>query len=391
MKKRIAILGSTGSIGTQALEVITAYPEHFEVEVLTANNSIELLIEQAKKYQPNVVVVANECRYEVLQEALRNEPIKIFAGSKAIAEVVQMDTVDIVLTAMVGYSGLIPTFNAVKAGKQIALANKETLVVAGEIINQVAIENNARILPVDSEHSAIFQCLSGEYHNEIEKIYLTASGGPFRGYSAEQLQKVTRDDALKHPNWNMGAKITIDSASMMNKGFEAIEAKWLFGLDPEQIEVIIHPQSIVHSLVQFRDGSVKAQLGLPDMKLPILYALGYPQRLPCNFGRFSFLDYPKLTFEQPDPGNFRNLALAYEALRRGGNMPCILNAANEVVVQAFLKDQVRFVEMPDIIEQSMQKTTFIENPDLNDYIQTDKEVRLFTHSIIKSRLKIKTE
>ncbi len=389
MKKRIAILGSTGSIGTQALEVVDQYPDRFEVEVLTANNSIELLIQQAKKYQPNVVVVANENHYKVLQEALKNEPIKVYAGSSAIANVVQMDTVDIVLTAMVGYSGLIPTFNAAKAGKQIALANKETMVVAGEIINRVAIENNASILPVDSEHSAIFQCLSGEYNNEIEKIYLTASGGPFRGYSMEQLQKVTKNDALKHPNWNMGAKVTIDSASMMNKGFEIIEAKWLFGLKPEQIDVIIHPQSIVHSLVQFRDGSIKAQMGLPDMKLPILYALSYPQRLTSNFERFNFLNYPKLTFEQPDPKNFRNLALAYEALRRGGNMPCILNAANEVVVQSFLKDQLRFIEMPEIIEESMQKTKHIENPDLNDYIQTDKEVRLLTHSIIKEKLKIK--
>jgi 1-deoxy-D-xylulose-5-phosphate reductoisomerase len=390
MKKRIAILGSTGSIGTQALEVIDQYPDHFQVEVLTANNSIDLLVEQAKKYQPNVVVVANECRYEILKEALKNEPVKVYAGSEAVAEVVQMDTIDIVLTAMVGYSGLIPTFNAAKKGKQIALANKETMVVAGEIINQVAIENNAGIFPVDSEHSAIFQCLNGEFNNEIEKIYLTASGGPFRGYSMEQLQQVTKDDALKHPNWNMGAKITVDSASMMNKGFEVIEAKWLFGLKPEQIDVIIHPQSIIHSLVQFRDGSMKAQMGLPDMKLPILYAMSYPKRFPSNFERFNFLGYPELTFEAPDPKSFRNLALAYEALRRGGNMPCILNAANEVVVQAFLKDQVRFVQMPEIIEESMQKAAFIENPDLNAYIQTDKEVRLLTHSIIKEKTKIKT-
>lgn len=387
MKKRIAILGSTGSIGTQALEVVDQYPDRFEVEVLTANNSIDLLIEQAKKYKPNVVVVANECRYEILQEALKNEPVKVYAGANAVADVVQMDTVDIVLTAMVGYSGLIPTFNAAKAGKQIALANKETMVVAGEIINQVAIENNASIFPVDSEHSAIFQCLSGEFCNEIEKIYLTASGGPFRGFSMEQLEKVTREDALKHPNWNMGAKITIDSASMMNKGFEVIEAKWLFGLKPEQIDVIIHPQSIIHSLVQFRDGSIKAQMGLPDMKLPILYAMSYPERLPSNFERFNFLDYPQLTFEQPDPKKFRNLALAYEALRRGGTMPCILNAANEVVVQAFLKDQVRFVQMPEIIEECMQKAAFTENPDLNAYIQTDKEVRLLTYSIIKEKYK----
>ena len=385
MKKRLAILGSTGSIGTQALEVVDQYPDRFEVEVLTANNSIDLLIEQTKKYQPNVVVVANECRYDTLKEALKDEPVKVYAGSNAVAEVVQMDTIDIVLTAMVGYSGLIPTFNAAKAGKQIALANKETMVVAGEIINQVAIENNAGIFPVDSEHSAIFQCLAGEFYNEIEKIYLTASGGPFRGFSKEKLEKVTLEDALKHPNWNMGAKITIDSASMMNKGFEVIEAKWLFGLKPEQIDVIIHPQSIIHSLVQFCDGSMKAQMGLPDMKLPILYAMSYPERLPSNFERFNFLDYPNLSFEQPDPKIFRNLALAYEALRQGGNMPCILNAANEVVVQAFLKSRVRFVQMPDIIEESMQRATFLENPDLNAYIQTDKEVRLLTHSIIKEK------
>ncbi len=387
MKKRIAILGSTGSIGTQALEVVDQYPDRFQIEVLTANNSIDLLIEQAKKYQPNIVVVANECRYEILRDALKDEPIKVFAGSKAIAEVVQMDSVDLVLTAMVGYSGLIPTFYAAKVGKQIALANKETLVVAGEIINQTALENNASILPVDSEHSAIFQCLSGEMHNEIEKIYLTASGGPFRGFTAEQLQQVSRDNALKHPNWTMGAKITIDSASMMNKGFEVIEAKWLFGLKPEQIDVIVHPQSIVHSLVQFTDGSMKAQMGLPDMKLPILYAMNYPERLKSNFPRFNFMDYPKLTFEPADPKVFRNLALAYEALRRGGNMPCILNAANEVVVQAFLKEQIRFVEMPEIIEECMQKAAFLVNPDLNDYIQTDKDVRILCYSIVKQKSK----
>lgn len=385
MKKRIAILGSTGSIGTQALEVIDQYPDRFQVEVLTANNSIDLLIEQAKKYQPNVVVVANECRYEILKEALKDEPVKIYAGSKAVAEVVQMDTVDLVLTAMVGYSGLIPTYNAAKAGKQIALANKETMVVAGEIINQVAIENNAAILPVDSEHSAIFQCLSGEMHNEIEKIYLTASGGPFRGYSIEQIEKVSREDALKHPNWSMGSKITIDSASMMNKGFEVIEAKWLFGLKPEQIDVIVHPQSIIHSIVQFSDGSMKAQMGLPDMKLPILYAMSYPERLKSQFERFNFLDHPKFTFEPADTKVFRNLELAYEAMRQGGNMPCILNAANEVVVQAFLKEQIRFIEMPDLIEECMQKSAFLANPNLNDYIQTDKEVRVLCHSLVKQK------
>jgi len=387
MKKRIAILGSTGSIGTQCLQVVDQYPDRFEIEVLTANNNIGLLTEQTKKYKPNVVVTANENCYEALQEALRNEPVKVYAGSKAIADVVQMDSVDLVLTAMVGYAGLLPTFNAAKAGKQIALANKETMVVAGEIINKTVIENNAGILPVDSEHSAIFQCLNGEFHHEVEKIYLTASGGPFRGYSMEKLERVTAEDALKHPNWNMGTKITIDSASMMNKGFEVIEAKWLFGLKPEQIDVIIHPQSIVHSLVQFRDGSLKAQMGLPDMKLPILYAMSYPERLSSKFRRFSFINYPQLTFEQPDPKIFRNLALAYEALRRGGNMPCILNAANEVVVQAFLNGEVRFIQMPEIIEESMQKASFIENPDLNAYIQTDKEVRLLTLSIIKEKYK----
>ncbi|MGQ8337218.1 1-deoxy-D-xylulose-5-phosphate reductoisomerase [Sunxiuqinia sp. A32] len=387
MKKRIAILGSTGSIGTQALEVIAQNPDHFEVEILTANNSIELLAEQAKKFQPNMVVVANECRAKDLKEILKNEPIKIFAGKDALNQVVQLDTVDIVLTAMVGYSGLLPTLNAIKAGKHIALANKETLVVAGEIITREAVKNKVNIFPVDSEHSAIFQCLAGEHMNEIEKIYLTASGGPFRGYSQKQLERVTREDALKHPNWDMGAKITIDSASMMNKGFEVIEAKWLFDLKPEQIDVVVHPQSIIHSIVQFGDGSMKAQMGLPDMKLPIQYALNFPQRLKSTFDRFNFMDYPKLTFEQPNTKIFRNLALAFEALNQGGNMPCILNAANEVVVQAFLKEKIRFAEMPYIIEESMQKVSFIKNPVLEDYIQTDKETRLLTNSFIKQRIK----
>ena len=385
MKKRIAILGSTGSIGTQALEVIEQNPDHFEVEVLTANNNIDLLIEQSRKFKPNAVVVANECRYEILSEALKDEDIKIYAGKAALEQVVQMDSIDMVLTAMVGYSGLLPTLNAIRAGKHIALANKETLVVAGEIITREAIENKVNIYPVDSEHSAIFQCLAGEHMNEIEKIYLTASGGPFRGFSLERLQTVTTADALKHPNWDMGAKITIDSASMMNKGFEVIEAKWLFDLKPEQIDVVIHPQSIVHSLVQFRDGSMKAQMGLPDMKLPIQYAMNFPQRLPSDFKRFDFMKYPTLTFEQPDTKIFRNLALAYKAMDKGGNMPCILNAANEVVVQAFLREKIRFVEMPDIIEESMQKVAFIKNADLNDYIQTDKETRLLTTSLIKQR------
>ncbi len=383
MKKRIAILGSTGSIGTQTLEVIGQNPDHFEVEVLTANNNVDLLIEQAKLFKPNMVVVANECRYNVVREALKNEPVKVFAGREAVSQVVQLDTVDMVMAALVGYAGLIPTLNAIRAGKQIALANKETLVVAGEIITHEAVKNNVSIYPVDSEHSAIFQCLAGEHMNEIEKIYLTASGGPFRGFSEEQMAKVTTTDALKHPNWTMGAKITIDSASMMNKGFEVIEAKWLFDLKPEQIDVVVHPQSIIHSLVQFRDGSLKAQMGLPDMKLPIQYALHFPRRLASSFERFSFLKYPSLTFEQADTKIFRNLALAFEALKQGGNMPCILNAANEVVVQAFLKGKISFISMPDIVGESMQRMSFIKNPVLNDYIQTDKETRLLTASLMK--------
>lgn len=384
MSKRIAILGSTGSIGTQTLEVISKHPDQFEVEVLTANNNIDLLIEQARIYRPNVVVISNTCHYDQLKEALKNEPVKIYAGREALQQVVEMSTIDLVVTAMVGYSGLIPTCNAIKAGKHIALANKETMVVAGEIINRLAIENRVNIYPVDSEHSAIFQCLVGEFNNEIEKIYLTASGGPFRGYSLEQLKFVTKADALKHPNWDMGAKITIDSASLMNKGFEVIEAKWLFGLKPDQIDVIVHPQSIIHSIVQFRDGSMKAQMGLPDMKLPIQYALNFPDRLPSDFKRFSFLDYPTLSFEQPNTKNFRNLALAFEALNRGGNMPCILNAANEMVVQAFLSDKISFLQMPEIISQVMTDATFIQNPDLETYIQTDKETRIMAAASIKN-------
>ncbi len=388
MKKRIAVLGSTGSIGTQTLEVIAKNPDRFEVEVLTANNNIDLLVQQTKQFHPNVIVIGNTCRYDDLKDQLKDEPVKIYAGEEALAQVVQMSSIDVVLTAMVGYSGLIPTYNAIKAGKNIALANKETLVVAGEIITQLAIENRVSIYPVDSEHSAIFQCLVGEYENEIEKIYLTASGGPFRGYSLEQLEAVTCADALKHPNWDMGAKITIDSASLINKGFEVIEAKWLFGLTPDQIDVVVHPQSIVHSIVQFRDGSMKAQMGLPDMKLPIQYALSFPERLPSDFRRFNFLDYPKLTFEQPNTKIFRNLALAFEALNQGGNMPCILNAANEVVVQAFLKDKIKFLQMPEIIEECMQKASFIQKPGIEDYMQTDKEVRLLTTSIIKRRANV---
>ncbi len=378
MKKRIAILGSTGSIGTQSLEVIDQNPDAFEVEVLTANNNADLLIQQAKKYQPNVVVIANKEKYPLVLEALQNEDIKIYAGEEALAQVVEMETIDLVLTAMVGYSGLIPTYNAVKAGKNIALANKETLVVAGEIITKAAREKQVDLLPVDSEHSAIFQCLVGEYMNPIEKIYLTCSGGPFRGKSLGELQNVTVDNALDHPNWDMGAKITIDSATLMNKGFEVIEAHWLFGLPAEKIDVIVHPQSIIHSIVQFEDGSMKAQMGLPDMKLPIQYAMGFPQRIPNKFPRFNFFDYPTLEFETPNTKIFRNLALAFEAMNAGGNMPCIVNAANEVVVDAFLKQKIKFLQMPEIIEKAMEIVDFIKNPGLEDLIATNIETRRVT-------------
>lgn len=385
MKKRIAILGSTGSIGTQALEVIEQNPEKFEVEVLTANNNVDLLIAQAKKFQPNVVVIANPEKYDYVSEAIQNEDIKVYAGPDALNQVVQMDTVDMVLTAMVGYSGLLPTYNAIKAKKSIALANKETLVVAGEIITRAAIENQVEILPVDSEHSAIFQCLAGEFRNPIEKILLTCSGGPFRGKTIKELQHVTVDNALNHPNWDMGAKITIDSATLMNKGFEMIEARWLFGVPSSKIEVVIHPQSIIHSLVQFEDGSIKAQLGLPDMKLPIQYALGFPQRIKNNFQRFSFANYPTLTFEQPDTKIFRNLALAFEAINKGGNMPCILNAANEIVVDAFLNRKIAFLQMPEIIEKAMEKANWIEKPGLDDLIQTNSETRHITKLLIENK------
>lgn len=374
-KKTIAILGSTGSIGTQALEVVEANPDHFEVEVLTAGNNADLLIEQAMAFDPNVVVIGNEALYQKVFDALDPKGIKVYTGERALEQVVQMDTIDIVLTALVGYAGLAPTIKAIEAGKHIALANKETLVVAGELITTLAKEKGVNIYPVDSEHSAIFQCLVGEFHNPIEKIILTASGGPFRGKSKEELLTVTKRQALKHPNWDMGAKITIDSASLMNKGLEVIEAKWLFGLKAEQIEVIVHPQSIVHSLVQFEDGSMKAQMGLPDMKLPIQFAMTYPDRLKSTFPRFNFLDYPSLTFEQPDMDTFRNLNLAFEALAKGGNMPCILNAANEIAVDKFLNDQIGFLEMSDLVEHSMQKISFIEHPSYEDYVQTDYETR----------------
>jgi 1-deoxy-D-xylulose-5-phosphate reductoisomerase len=375
-KKHIAILGSTGSIGTQALEVLEANPDSFELEVLTAHSSADLLIEQALKFKPNCVVIGDETQFKKVQAALFDEGIKVFAGADSLAQVVQMDEIDVVLTALVGYAGLRPTLAAIEAGKHIALANKETMVVAGEIVTELAKQKGVNIYPVDSEHSAIFQCLVGEFHNPIEKIYLTASGGPFRGMDREQLASVTKAQALKHPNWDMGAKITIDSASMMNKGLEVIEAKWLFGLSDAQIDVIVHPQSIIHSIVQFEDGSMKAQMGLPDMKLPIQFALGYPNRLKSDFPRFNFVNYPRLTFEQPDTKTFRNLALAFEAMKNGGNQPCILNAANEIAVDAFLKDKVSFLGMSDIIEQTMQRVAFIKKPNYNDYVATDAESRV---------------
>ena len=381
-KRQIAILGSTGSIGTQALQVIEEHSDLYEAYALTANNNVELLIEQARRHQPDVVVIANEAHYTTLRDALADLPIKVYAGSDALNEVVEAEPIDMVLASMVGYAGLRPTMNAIRAGKAIALANKETLVVAGELVTQLALEHQVPILPVDSEHSAIFQCLSGEAHNPIEKLLLTASGGPFRIWSIEQLQHATREQALKHPNWDMGAKITIDSASMMNKGFEVIEAKWLFDVTPEQIEVVVHPQSVIHSMVQFADGSVKAQLGTPDMRLPIQYAFSYPQRLSLSSQRLDFSTFSSLTFEQPDPVRFRNLALSFEALERGGNMPCILNAANEVCVAAFLKERIGFLQMSDVIEQTMQRTSFITSPTYDDYVATDAAARRIAEELI---------
>ena len=384
MKKRqLAILGSTGSIGTQALEVISEHSDLFEVYALTCNNQVDLLIEQARRFMPEVVVIANEQKYPELKEALEDLPIKVWAGSEAIAQLVRMEPIDMVLTAMVGYAGLRPTIEAIKAGKAIALANKETLVVAGELIMGLAAKHNVPILPVDSEHSAIFQCLTGAYDNPIEKILLTASGGPFRTKTVEELATVTKAQALKHPNWTMGAKITIDSASMMNKGFEVMEAKWLFGVKPEQIEVVVHPQSIVHSMVQFEDGAIKAQLGMPDMRLPIQYAFSYPQRIKASFPRIDWVNCRELTFEQPDLERFRNLALAYEALHRGGNMPCIVNAANEVVVDAFLHDRISFLGMSDVIEQTMSRTSFLDKPTYEDYVATDAEARRLAAEMIQ--------
>ena len=372
MKKQIAILGSTGSIGTQALEVIAEHPDLYEVYVLTANNQVDLLAEQARKFHPEAVVIANKDKYARLKEALSDLPIKVYAGEDALCQVVESGPIDIVLTAMVGYAGLRPTINAIKAGKAIALANKETLVVAGELINVLAAEYHTPILPVDSEHSAIFQCL--EPGNPVSKVILTASGGPFRTFTREQLQTVTKEQALKHPNWSMGAKITIDSASMMNKGFEVIEARWLFGMRPEQIEVVVHPQSVIHSMVEFADGAVKAQLGVPDMHLPIQYAFSYPVRESLSGERLDFVKCHTLTFEAPDTERFRNLALAYEALHQGGNMPCIINAANEVAVARFLDRKIKYLDIPDIIEYAMNEVDYINNPTVEQILSTQKIV-----------------
>lgn len=382
-KKGIAILGSTGSIGTQALEVIEAYPNYFDLQVITAQSNADLLINQAKKFQPNAVVIGDETKYELVKNALFSEDIHVYAGADALSQVVTFNEVNVVLTALVGYAGLKPTLAAIDAGKDIALANKETLVVAGELVTQRAREKGINIYPVDSEHSAIFQCLVGEFHNPIEKIYLTASGGPFRGWNTEQLATVTKAQALKHPNWSMGAKITIDSATLMNKGLEVIEAKWLFHLKPEQIDVIVHPQSIVHSLVQFTDGSMKAQMGLPDMKLPIQFALTYPERFETNFPRFNFMDYPQLTFEKADKATFRNLNLAYAAMEKGGTAACSLNAANEVAVQLFLEEKIEFLSIAKINELVMNETIFIAKPSYEDYVVVDQLARQMAQSQLK--------
>jgi 1-deoxy-D-xylulose-5-phosphate reductoisomerase len=382
-KKGVAILGSTGSIGTQALEVIAAYPDFFDLQVITAHSNADLLIEQAKKFQPNVVVIGDESKYAYVKEALFADDIHVYAGEDVLSQVVENSNIHVVLTALVGYAGLKPTLAAIEAGKDIALANKETLVVAGELVTAAAHRKGVNIYPVDSEHSAIFQCLVGEFHNPIEKIYLTASGGPFRGWKREQLETVTRAQALKHPNWSMGAKITIDSASLMNKGLEVIEAKWLFNLKPEQIDVIVHPQSIVHSLVQFTDGSMKAQMGLPDMKLPIQFALTYPKRFETNFPRFNFMDYPNLTFEPADKETFNNLNLAYQAMEKGGTAACGLNAANEISVQLFLEEKIRFLSIAEINEAVMNQATFVQQPSYEDYVQIDSEARKLALEIAK--------
>ncbi len=383
-KKQIAILGSTGSIGTQALDVIAQHPEKFEVYALTANNNVDLLIKQAIKFSPEIVVIANEKNYLILKEALQEYPIKVWAGIDAISDIVQIEHIDIVLAAMVGFSGLKSTISALKAGKTVALANKETLVVAGEYMIDLALRNGAPILPVDSEHSAIFQCLNGEQLNKINKIWLTASGGPFRNFSREQLQNISKEQALNHPNWNMGTKVSIDSSTLLNKGFEMIEAKWLFDIEPSQIEVVVHPQSIVHSMVEFEDTTVMAQMGVPDMRVPIQYAFSYPQRLKSDFKSANFFQLTNLTFEEPDLKVFRNLSFAYEAINRGGNMPCILNAANEIAVEMFLQNKISYLGMSDVLEQTMQKVSFIETSSLEDYFETDIEARIIAAEIVNS-------
>lgn len=383
-KKRIAILGSTGSIGTQALEVISKNPDIFTVEVLTAYSNADLLITQAIQYNPNTVIIGDKSKYSYVFEQLDKHDIKVFAGEESLIDVVSMDSIDIVLGALVGYSGLLPIIHAIKHGKTIALANKEVLVVAGQLVEELSRKHKAAIIPVDSEHSAIFQCLVGElpFGNMPEKLLLTASGGPFREFLPEQMSSITKQQALNHPNWNMGAKVTIDSASLMNKGLEMIEAKWLFSMNPQDIEIVIHPQSIIHSAVQFTDGSIKAQMGLPDMKLPIQYALGFPHRIPSDFPRFSFFDYPQLTFHKPNTECFRNIILAYEAIEKAGNMPCIMNAANEVAVDAFLQERISFMSIPTIIEKTMNHISYISKPELDDYVHTHKESILYAQSII---------
>ncbi len=381
-KRTIAILGSTGSIGTQTLQVVEEHPDKFEVYAITANTRVDELIQQARKFLPEAVVIADESKYPRLKEALADLPIKVYGGYESICQIVESKPIDIVVTAMVGFSGLRPTINAIKAGKAIALANKETMVVAGEMINELAMKHQTPILPVDSEHSAIFQCLAGEMNNKVEKLILTASGGPFRTFRKEQLEHVTVQQALKHPNWSMGAKITIDSASMMNKGFEVMEAKWLFGVGAEDIEVVVHPQSVIHSMVQFADGAIKAQLGTPDMRLPIMYALTYPTRLSSSFDRIDWNTLKELTFEKPDLDLFPNLRHAYTALAEGGNIPCVVNAANEVCVAAFLEERIKFTDMPKLIERAMEKATYILKPTLDDYLETDREIRAMVNEWI---------
>ena len=381
-KRTIAILGSTGSIGTQTLQVVEEHPDKFEVYAITANTRVDELIQQARKFMPEAVAIADESKYPQLKEALADLPIKVYGGYESICQIVESKPIDIVVTAMVGFSGLRPTINAIKAGKAIALANKETMVVAGELINELAMKYQTPILPVDSEHSAIFQCLAGEMNNKVEKLILTASGGPFRTFTKEQLEHVTVQQALKHPNWSMGAKITIDSASMMNKGFEVMEAKWLFGVGAEDIEVVVHPQSVIHSMVQFGDGAIKAQLGTPDMRLPIMYALTYPTRLSSSFERIDWNTLKELTFEKPNLELFPNLQHAYTALAQGGNIPCVVNAANEICVAAFLEERIKFTDMPKLIARAMEKATYILKPTLDDYLETDREIREMVKSWI---------